>query len=114
MPQFLKYTPPGIKVLSGATTGNSNVIALNDCIAAQFLIVGSAGIAAGAVNLESSHDANYAGTWNQLIAPITAVASAAVGGSFQGTPIGGFVRARVTTNVTGGTVDVYINGTAVE
>lgn len=114
MPQFLKFTPPGVKVLSAATTGNSSVVALNDCIDAQFLIVGSAGIAAGAVNLESSNDANYAGTWNQLVAPVTAVASAAVGARSAGAPIGGFVRCRVTTNVTGGTVDVYINGTAVE
>jgi hypothetical protein len=114
MPQFLKYTPPGQKSLDTATTGNGRAFALNDCNAVQFLIVGSAGIAAGAVNLESAHDINYAGVWNQLVAPVTAVASAAVGGSFQGTPIGGFVRCRVTTTVTGGTVDVYINGTMVE
>jgi hypothetical protein len=39
---------------------------------------------------------------------VTVVASAEVGGSADFPP-GGHVRARVTTNITGGTVNVYLN-----
>jgi hypothetical protein len=107
---YWKYSPndPNSKVLNAVTTGTSRAISVKDYEKAQWLIEGSAGVTAGAVVIESAHDPNYAGTWNQLAAPVTVVASAILGG-FADFPPGGYVRARVTTNIANGTVSVYLN-----
>lgn len=71
-------------------------------------IIGSSGVASGAVQLEHAHDKDYTGTWAAIGAPVTVVAdtvSAVVAeGAFKA------VRARVSTVLAGGTVTVLLVG----
>lgn len=95
---------------AGTTTGNGNVLAIpSNFREHRVTITGSAGIASGAVQLESADDPAYAGTWQAIGSPVTAVASAelavAVEGIFQ------FIRARISTNIVGGSVAVSYIGT---
>lgn len=69
-------------------------------------IVGSAGVASGAVQLEEAHDPAYTGTWSAIGAPVTVVASTVIAIHQLGTNKA--VRARVSTVLAGGTVDVII------
>lgn len=67
-------------------------------------ILGSAGITAGAVKLEGSLDNK---NWFQLVAPVTAVVSAVAAGSVADFPAR-YVRANISTAITGGTVGVLV------
>src|SRR5262245_40357636 len=112
MPDQYSFRPNDLNQgvsLSAATTGTGQAFAFNDTRAVSWIIQGSAGVAAGAVVIESSNDPTYAGTWMQVVAPVTVVANTQLGGNATFVP-GGFVRARVTTNITGGTVTVFLNG----
>lgn len=92
---------------NGATTGNGQTADLKGgCREIAIYIVGSAGVGAGAVQLESSHDPAYTGTWAAHGSPVTVVASAALRVGVSG--VIGAVRARISTTVTGGTVSVYL------
>lgn len=71
-------------------------------------VIGSAGIASGAVQLEHAHDKDYTGTWATLGAPVTAVASSVAAVVAEGTFKA--VRARISTAIGGGTVGVLIVG----
>jgi hypothetical protein len=107
----LKFRPGDVsgRVLNAVTTGTSQAIAFNDCRRVNWIVEGSAGVGAGAVTIETANDSAYGGTWAQVAAPITVVASAQLQGSAD-VPPGGWVRARVSTNVTGGTATVWLNG----
>lgn len=72
-------------------------------------IVGSSGISAGAVTIEESATFDYAGTWAAVGSAVTAVASTTVAthlteGAYA------FVRTRVSTTISGGTIQVLILG----
>lgn len=69
-------------------------------------IVGSAGIASGAVQMEEAHDPNYAGTWAAIGSAVTVAASTVK--TVRITGVTGYVRARISTVLAGGTVDVYL------
>jgi len=102
---------PGVvtSMQAAATTGNGTVLAIPSTINNHnFMITGSAGIGAGAVTLETSNDPTYSGTWAQVASPITVVASAALLTKYTG--LLNFVRARISTTVTGGTVNVDYQG----
>lgn len=95
--------------LSAATTGTGTAVSCSNAIQVGWSVIWSAGVGAGEVTLEAANSATYAGTWaaidvqNFTAAP--AANSVMVGtypGPFQ------FFRARVTSNVTGGTVTVTI------
>jgi hypothetical protein len=94
------------KLQAAATTGAGNAASFNATAPglAKIYITGSAGVGAGAVQLEEAHDPNYGGTWSAIGAPVTVVASTTKVVSATG-PFGA-LRARISTNVTGGTVDV--------
>jgi hypothetical protein len=106
-----KFRPndPAGRVLNAVTTGTSSAVPFNDCRSVNWVIDGSAGVASGAVVIESSNDPNYAGTWMVVAGPTTVVASAQLGAKADFVP-GGFVRARVSTTIGGGTVTVWLNG----
>lgn len=71
-----------------------------------YYIVGSAGVASGAVQIESSHLKGYTGTWAPEGAAITVTADTVKTVRVSGA---GFIsRARVSTVLAGGTVDVYV------
>jgi len=94
---------------AGSTTGNGNVIALPNFLQEYRLnIIGSAGVAGGAVQLEAANSPTYAGTWEAVGSPVTVVVSAAVAVAFTG--IFQFLRARISSNITGGTVTVTLIG----
>ncbi len=93
-----------------STTGNGNVLAIpNSFHNHKVFIKGSVGISAGAVQLEAADSPDYAGTWAQIGGgPITLVASTELQLDFSG--VYQFIRARYSTNVTGGTAGVTYVG----
>lgn len=89
---------------SALTTGTGTPIAIPDSYKNHKVIIkGSAGISAGAVQIETADAYDYAGTWAQVGGgPITAVASTELAIDFSG--VYKFIRTRITTNIVGGTV----------
>jgi len=98
------------KVLqNAATTGNGVVVDLKGEVRETTLyIIGSAGVGAGAIQLETADDVAYAGTWAAIGSPVTVVASAQL--IVQKTGCLRAVRARISTTVTGGTVTCKLYG----
>lgn len=95
---------------SAATTGNGNILAIPSSFRNHtFNIKGSSGVATGAVTIEGSNDPNDANTWGLIVATAqTVVASTNILITVQG--IFNFIRARISTTVTGGTVTVEYTG----
>jgi hypothetical protein len=94
-----------VKLQTGATTGNGTEVAMNGRGREHvFYLTGSAGISAGAVQPEHAPTPGYTGTWQAIGSPITLAASTTKAVAYTGCL--GYVRARISTNVVGGTVDV--------
>ena len=90
---------------------SSDVISPNrmqNCSNVTLFIVGGTGIASGAVQIESSHLGTYAGTWHPEGAAVTVVADTTK--AVKVTGVGAFLRARISTVLAGGTVDVWAVG----
>ena len=87
-------------VLNMTDVGNINEI--------TFYIVGSAGIVSGAVQVEEAHAHDYAGTWAPNGSPVNAAASAEV--TVKVTGVQAAMRARISTAIGGGTVDIWVVG----
>lgn len=84
-----------------ATTGAGNVVCPPMSFRNHtFTIATPTGVSAGAIQIESSDDPTYTGTWVAQGSPIVAVASAEVGVSIVG--IFTALRARVSTTISGG------------
>lgn len=103
-----------ITALSAVTTGTSNAFSLADVDLVGMDVEWAAGVTAGVIVLERATSQDYAGTWKALVTiDVAAVTPAATDGDAV-TVVGGFVRARVTTTVSGGgapSATVYINMT---
>lgn len=100
MSQFTKTL-----IAAGSTTG-SGVVKASETVERTYhriYVIGSAGISAGVVTLETAADESYAGTWDSL-GTVTAVASTV--DSLQVEGVFGALRARISTNISGGTVQV--------
>jgi hypothetical protein len=99
--------------LSEATTGTGRAIAFNDCRQVNWLVEGAGTISGGTVVIESAHAQDYSGVWNQLdeVGAITLTGGALYGNTYP-MPPGGFLRARISSNITGsgGQVTVRLNG----
>lgn len=106
MSQFANLLDKRVQVAQ--TTGNGSAIECQGLKALTAYIVGSAGVSAGAVQLEEAHDKDYAGTWSAIGSPTTVVADTVSAVHVQGTFKA--VRARISTNVVGGTVTVLLVG----
>lgn len=77
----------------------------------RVIVVGSAGISAGAVQLEGGPSPSYAGTWFAIGAAATATADTITTSGAGSTPLPfPYVRARISTAIAGGTVAVIIVG----
>lgn len=74
----------------------------------RITIKGSAGVASGAVQPETADDPAYAGTWQAIGSPVTVVANAELGVSFEG--VFDFISVRISTVLVGGTVTVTYMG----
>jgi hypothetical protein len=74
--------------------------------------VAGAGVASGAVTLEAAMSTAYAGTWQSLgavtLTGASRILSKTIDLSDDPNPIFPFVRARISTIVVGGTIDVYL------
>lgn len=72
-------------------------------------IKGNGAVGAGAIQIETASSVDYAGTWNPLGGgPITVLANSEVEYNFEG--IYAAMRARISTEVTVGTVTVTYEG----
>ena len=69
-------------------------------------VVTSAGVSAGVVTIEWARASGYTGTWAELDAITAGAATTQYGSSTD--HISGFVRARISTAITGGTVTVHL------
>lgn len=94
---------------AGTTTGNGIAVNIPPGFKNHTIIViGTAGISAGAVQVESADSDSYAGTWNAEGSPLAAAASAEVAAHLTGVFLA--LRARVSTTVVGGTITVIYFG----
>jgi hypothetical protein len=73
-----------------------------------FYIVGSVGVASGAVQIEEAHITGYTGTWAP-VGTATTVAATTVK-TIKATGVGNVYRARVSTVMAGGSVSVWAMG----
>lgn len=92
-----------ITALSAVTTGTSNAYAINDMDRVGLTCQWASGVTAGVVVLEAAPAQDYTGTWNALVT--LNVTGAGTPPSIQASAVevvGLFVRARVTTTVSGG------------
>ncbi|MBI3334561.1 hypothetical protein HYZ97_03680 [Candidatus Pacearchaeota archaeon] len=90
--------------------GNGTVLALPPSFRNHtWLIIGSSGVSAGAVQIEASNDPADSATWGLVTAaPTTVLASTDI--LITVTGIFNFVRARISTAIVGGTVTVQYSG----
>lgn len=99
------------KSLDAATTGTGAVKALNHCRQVEWMTEYSGTVSGGTIIIEYAHQADYSGTWSQLASIVASdVPNGTDGfGSYPG--LCPFVRARISSNITGGgNVTVRING----
>jgi hypothetical protein len=94
------------QLLQSAATTGSGTAKVTNARELTIYIVGSAGVASGAVQLEEAHDPAYAGTWQAIGSPVTVVADSVKTVKTTGAFLA--VRARISTTVVGGTVTVHI------
>lgn len=109
--KFNNSTDASSKSLDAATTGTGTAIPFQDCRQVGWFVTTSGMISGGTIIIEHAPTSNYAGTWYQLdsIAATDADTGAGGLGTFPG-PLQ-FVRARISSNITGGgNVTVRLNG----
>lgn len=87
-------------VLNMTDVGNINEI--------TFYIVGIGEISAGAVQIEEAHDAEYTGDWAPNGTPENAVADGEA--TVKVTGVQAAMRARVSTAIVDGTIDIWAVG----
>lgn len=105
MSSFETRSAPQLSLPAGSTAGNGVALDSNGATASHTLVTATtAGITAGAVQLQGSLD-NV--NWVNLGAAVTLTASSVQSVSATGMPFQ-FVRAAVTTPVTGGTVTAWV------
>jgi len=109
-PAIAQLTQPPVTSLSAATTGTGTAVSCTNAIQVGWSVIWSAGVTAGEVTIEAANSATYSGTWAVLdvqnFTDAPAANSVMIGtypGPFQ------FVRARITSTVTDGTVTVTLS-----
>ncbi len=116
MSQLTKAPMKGVRadilVAAAATTTTPTILAISPGITHhQIIIKTSAGVASGAIQVETSAVVPFTGTWAPVGGgPITVpAASSQAEYNFEG--VYSFIRARITTVIGSGTVDVSYLGT---
>lgn len=100
-----------VAIQSATTTGNGTVLAIPTDITNHifYITASNATVSAGKVFCETSDDPAFGGTWAAIGSEQTLIQNTKLTVTFQGALA--FVRARVSTNVTGGaTVSVNYYG----
>lgn len=99
-----------VTLQSAVTTGNGTVIAVpRNFNNHSLLLKTSSGISAGKVQWEGANADDYSDTWVAISAEVTLAASKEVAQEVVG-PLPAFIRARVSTDVVGGTVTAEYTG----
>lgn len=100
------------KLLNDSSTKETTSTAVDvlDATAITLLVEGGAGVSSGVVTLEGARTSDYSGAWAS-ITTATAAASTVIAtvdvGDTASIPVP-YVRARISTAIGGGTVDVYL------
>lgn len=76
----------------------------------SFYVLGNGSVSAGEVTIEEAHESAYGGTWAPIGSPMTVSANAVQVRRLRGACRA--VRARITTAIVGGTVTVFLMGSA--
>jgi hypothetical protein len=102
------------KLMDNASTDEtlSDEIEVLDADAITAVIEASSGVSAGVVIIEGSNVSGYAGTWLPLVSLTINAASKLFEGSISlanGDPLVRYVRLRIETAISGGTIDAYLN-----
>lgn len=93
------------------TTGNGSELICADLSGVQELslyIVSNGVITAGAIQIEEAHVTGYSGTWSPIGAVVTPVSNSVKVVSITG--VHAFIRARITTTITGSSISVIALG----
>jgi len=98
-------------LISAATAINTSTAMtaadLNGVEETAFYIIGSSGVSAGAITIETAWTTGYTGTWASIT---TQTVQATVVSVVNVTGVYSVIRARISTTVANGTVDVYCIG----
>ena len=106
--KFKPADPEGAS-LNAVTTGTGRAIPMQECRQIIWTVEGNGTVSGGTVVIETSDRMDYTGTWHELDS-VTPSSNAAYQNTYPAAA-SGFVRARVSSNITGGgTVTVRING----
>jgi hypothetical protein len=110
LPAQAQTTMPLFTSLSAVTTGTGTAVSCTNAIQVGWSVIWSSGVTGGEVTIEAANSATYAGTW-AVIDVQNFTAAPAANSIMLGTYPGPFqfVRARVTSTVTDGTVTVTIS-----
>lgn len=94
---------------NGQAAATGTTIDVRDAKGICLLVEAGAGVSAGVVTLEAAASSAYAGTWAALDTATTNAASTAFVAGYDNlaAPVP-YVRARISTELTGGTCDVYV------
>lgn len=88
--------------LNGVTTGTATPFMVSGCRENAVYIIWSAGASAGGVTVETADAVDYAGTWAPLI--VVPWSAASKQDIVQVTGVQMYLRTRISTTVSGGTV----------
>jgi len=111
MPQKSAMRGVPVNLQTAAASGNGTVLAIPDSFRNHKVIIKwGAGTNAGAIQIESADDPTYTGTWGQVGGGPIAWSAASLENQIEIVGLFRFIRARISTNVTGGTVDVIYVG----
>lgn len=112
MAQGLKFDNQAFISLNAATTGTGESVAMHNCKQVSWFTAFSGTVSGGTIIVEWAKDQNYAQTW-QLLDSIDAslLAGGLAGSGTYPAPIDGFMRARISVNITGGgDITLTLNG----
>lgn len=99
-----------IKVINdGAATASGDAIDVREAKGISLVVEAGASVSGGVVTLEAAASSDYSGTWVSLGSVTTNAATTVFKAGYdnQGGPVP-YVRARISTQISNGTVDVYI------
>lgn len=89
---------------AATTTGNGDIVAPPMSFRNhQLLVTSAAGVSAGAIQPETSNDNTDAGTWAPIGGGPVTVPAASTDAIIEFTGIYRFIRARISTTISGGT-----------
>lgn len=91
----------------GAAAASSTAVDSQEFTSVTLLVESSAGVSGGVVQLECAMTSSYAGTWKSLGSLTINAASTTFTVSSTALPVP-YIRARISTLISNGTVDVYL------